>query len=334
MIINLQKFIEAEKNYWTELEVILDKIESEPEHKMAAEQVKRFHYLYQRTSADFAKIATFSSEPEIFRYLESLTARAYGNIHEIREKPYRLFPLKWFFYTFPQTFRRHIRAFYLSLAITFVGFVFGGIAVSFDPMAKEIILPFSHLQGSPSERVANEEKALDDRIKGVKMTGATWYMTHNTKVSIFVMASGITWGIGTIILLFYNGVILGAVALDYILAGQSKFLLAWLSPHGIIEIPAVLLAGQAGLVLANALIGWGRSTSLRMRFREISSSLVTLVFGVAVMLVWAGFIEAFISQYHEPVIPYSFKIAFGIIELILLVLFLSASGTKIKQKDA
>ncbi|HLA50322.1 MAG TPA: stage II sporulation protein M [Thermodesulfovibrionia bacterium] len=334
MIINLQKFIEAEKDYWTELEVILDKIENEPEHKMAAEQVKQFHYLFQRTSADLAKIATFSSEPEIFRYLESLTARAYGNIHEIREKPYRLFPLKWFFYTFPQTFRRHIRAFYLSLAITFVGFVFGGIAISFDPMAKEIVLPFRHLQGSPSERVANEEKVLDDRIKGVKMTGATWYMTHNTKVSIFVMASGITWGIGTIILLFYNGVILGAVALDYILAGQSKFLLAWLSPHGIIEIPAVLLAGQAGLVLANALIGWGKRTSLRMRFREISGNLVTLVLGVGIMLVWAGFIEAFISQYHEPVIPYSFKIAFGIIELILLVLFLSASGTKIKQKDA
>ena len=42
-----------------------------------------------------------------------------------------------------------------------------------------------------------------------------------------------TWGVGTIIMLFYNGVILGAVAVDYIRAGQTKFLLGWLMPHGV-----------------------------------------------------------------------------------------------------
>jgi uncharacterized membrane protein SpoIIM required for sporulation len=333
MIIDLQRFIETEKNYWTELETVLDTLENEPEHKMTVDQIKRFHYLYQRVSADLAKIMTFSSEPEIHRYLESLTARAYGNIHEIRERPHRLSPLKWFFYAFPQTFRRHIRAFYLSLTITLVGFVFGGIAISFDPDAKEIILPFPHLQGSPSDRVAHEEEILDDRLKGLKMGGAAWYMTHNTKVGIFVMALGVTWGVGTILLLFYNGVILGAVTMDYVLAHESKFLMAWLSPHGAIEIPAVLLAGQAGLVLAKALIGRDKRISLRMRLREISGDLITLVFGVAIMLVWAGFIESFISQYHEPVIPYAFKIGFGIVELILLILFLSRSGANTERKN-
>jgi uncharacterized membrane protein SpoIIM required for sporulation len=102
--------------------------------------------------------------------------------------------------------------------------------------------------------------------------------------------------------------------------------LGWLLPHGAIEIPAILLAGQAGLILASALIGWGKPLSLRMRLRKISADLVTLIFGVAVMLVWAGIIEAFFSQYHEPVIPYAAKIGFGILELILLTLFLSKSG--------
>jgi hypothetical protein len=53
-----------------------------------------------------------------------------------------------------------------------------------------------------------------------------------------------------------------------------------------------------------------------------------LIFGVGVMLVWAGFIEAFLSQYHEPVIPYDVKIAFGCVELIFLCVFLSKSGSK------
>jgi hypothetical protein len=49
--------------------------------------------------------------------------------------------------------------------------------------------------------------------------------------------------------------------------------------------------------------------------------------GVAVLLVWAGLVEAFLSQYHEPVIPYSVKICFGLVELALLILFLSKAGT-------
>jgi hypothetical protein len=48
---------------------------------------------------------------------------------------------------------------------------------------------------------------------------------------------------------------------------------------------------------------------------------------VAVMLVWAGIIESFVSQYHQPVIPYSIKIAFGSVELALLVWFLSSGRT-------
>jgi hypothetical protein len=46
------------------------------------------------------------------------------------------------------------------------------------------------------------------------------------------------------------------------------------------------------------------------------------------MLVWAGIIEAFLSQYHQPVIPYAVKIAFGVTELIVLALFLSLAGAQ------
>jgi uncharacterized membrane protein SpoIIM required for sporulation len=153
-------------------------------------------------------------------------------------------------------------------------------------------------------------------------------MTHNTRVSIFTMALGMTWGVGTIIMLFYNGVLLGAVAFDYVRAGQTTFLLGWLLPHGVVEIPSILIAGQAGFVLARALIGWGSQIPLTARLREISRDLVTLIFGVAVLLIWAGFVESFLSQYHEPVIPYSIKIAFGLVELTLLTLFLAKSGAK------
>ena len=326
MIINLQKFIAGERPYWRELEQVLDKVEKRPELKLSLSQLERFHYLYQRASADLAKFKTFSAEPNTRGYLESLVARAFGEIHETREKPYRLAPLHWFFSTFPQTFRRHIQAFWICLAVLLVGGVFGGFVIVTDPAAKQVLLPFSHLLGNPSDRVGQEEAAENDRLAGSKSSFSSYLMTHNIKVSIFTLALGMTWGIGTLIMLFYNGVILGAVAVDYVLAGETPFLLGWLLPHGAVEIPAIILAGQAGLVLAGALIGWGQPISLKIRLRKIGGDLVTLIFGIAIMLTWAGIIEAFFSQYHKPVIPYAVKIGFGVFELMLLVLFLARAG--------
>jgi uncharacterized membrane protein SpoIIM required for sporulation len=328
VIIDLQKFIANERPIWTELEAMLDRIEGSPDAQLSLERVQRFHQLYERTAADLAKLTTYSSEPETRRFLENLVSRAYGEIHETREKRTRFSPLVWFFQTWPQTFRRHIRAFCLSLAITIVGCAFGGLAVAFDPDAKAVIMPFSHLLGDPAKRVAEEENATDDRMEGHKTSFSAQLMTHNTKVAISTLALGMTWGVGTIISLFYNGVILGAVAVDYIHAGQTKFLLGWLMPHGVIEIPAILIAGQAGLMLAFALIGRGRRATMRTRLREISGDVATLIFGVGLMLIWAGFIESFLSQYHEPVIPYVTKIAFGCVELALLCVFLAKSGSK------
>jgi uncharacterized membrane protein SpoIIM required for sporulation len=135
-----------------------------------------------------------------------------------------------------------------------------------------------------------------------------------------------TFGFGTVILLFYNGLILGAIALDYIAGGQTIFLLGWLLPHGVVEIPAILIGGQAGLVIAHALIGWGDRRSRAERLRDMSRDVVTLAGGIAVLLVWAGLVEAFVSQYHEPVVPYGMKIAFGLIEAFLLTMFLARSG--------
>jgi uncharacterized membrane protein SpoIIM required for sporulation len=93
-----------------------------------------------------------------------------------------------------------------------------------------------------------------------------------------------------------------------------------------VEIPAILVAGQAGFVLAGALIGWGRRIPLRARLRQIMAELVTLISGAAILLVWAGIIEAFLSQYHRPVLPYGLKIVFGLLQLMALFLFLGTAG--------
>ncbi len=330
MIIDLTRFLADERKHWTQLEATLDRVERNPDQRMKLDELLKFHELYERASADLAKIETFSSEPEIRRYLERLVARAYSEIHETREKQQRLNPWRWFVGTFPRTFRRHLGPFWLSVAITIAGCVFGGVAIRIDPEAKQVIMPFQGLRDDPSDRVRREESAKEDKLAGHRSTFAAQLMTHNTQVAIFTMALGITWGAGTSITLFYNGVILGAVAVDYVYAGQSQFLMGWLLPHGAIEIPAILLGGQAGFLLASALIGWGSRKTRSQRLREIAPDLTTIIFGAGVLLVWAGIVESFLSQYHQPVIPYALKIAFGATELVALTIFLARSGASAK----
>jgi len=324
MIIDLPRFIDAERPTWTELEQFLDRIEADPDRVLSLEEVQRFHLLYQKVSADLARVATFASEPELRRYLESLTARAYGEIHETRERGRKFRPIHWFVNEFPRAFRRRSGAFTLSVIITLVGMIFGGIATAFDDEAKEAILPpqFSHLIGDPSKRVAEEEKAKTDRLGGRHSYFAASLMQNNIRVSILTLALGLTFGIGTIVELFYNAVLLGMVVVDYMLAGQTTFMLGWLLPHGVIEIPAILVAGQGGLLLGQALIGYGDRASLNERLRSIGSDLMALVCGFTGMLIWAGIVESFLSQYHEPMIHYWQKIVFGLVEFSALIWFL------------
>ena len=326
MIIDLPRFIAAQRPVWTELEKLVERLERESSQPLALEEAKRFHLLYQKVSADLGRIATFAAEPELRGYLESLTARAYAEIHETRERSKRFRPLRWFTHEFPRAFRRQRGAFGISVVITIVGMIFGGFAVALDEEAKEAVLPgqFANHLGDPARRVAEEEKAKkNDHRGGMRSTFAGMLMANNISVSIRAVAFGMTWGIGTMILLFYNGVILGLVAVDYILAGQLVFLLGWLLPHGVIEIPAVLIAGQGGLVLGRALIGRGDRAPLRDRLRAVGGDVMTLIGGVALMLVWAGIVESFLSQHHEPVVPYWLKILFGCLEFAALVWFLA-----------
>jgi uncharacterized membrane protein SpoIIM required for sporulation len=324
MIIDVPRFVAAERPYWDELHGILAKLEAEPERRLQLEEIERLHYLYERCSADLSRLDTFATEPRVRAFLESLVSRAYSMIHETR--PAAKIRWKSTLLAFPRAFRRHLGAFRLAVGVTLLGCAFGWFALRVDPRNKAILLPFSHLLVPPSERVAQEEHAKEDRLKGVKATFAADLMTHNTQVTILAMALGVTFGAGTLILLFYNGVILGAVATDYIVGHQSVFLAGWLLPHGSIEIPAILLGGQAGFILAGALIGWGDRTPRVDRLRAVAADLVAIVLGAGVLLVWAGTVESFVSQYHQPVLPYALKIAFGLCELAALSFFLGWAG--------
>lgn len=325
MIVDLPRFVANESPYWSELQSVLEKLQVEPGWRMSMAEIERLHYLYERCSADLAKLDTFATEPQLRTFLQTLVSRAYSEIHETRARRLKA-PWRVLILAFPRSFRRHAGAFQLAVALTLAGCAFGWFAIRFDPQSKAVLMPFPGLNVTPAQRVAMEEHVSTDPLGGRKGEFAAGLMTRNIRVTTLALAAGMTWGVGTIILLFANGVILGAVAADYVFGGQSTFLLAWLLPHGVVEIPAILLGGQAGLVIAGALIGWGQRLSRAERLRAVAGDLLAIAMGAAGLLVWAGIVESFVSQYHRQVLPYGLKIAFGAFELLALTLFLWRAG--------
>ncbi len=316
MILDVEKFIRERRADWNEFEGMLIHLETGGKLGLDVEQAQRFHYLYERVAADLTKLGAYAVEPQTKQYLESLVARGFGEMHGTVS---RRLPFAQAFVSllsaFPITVRRHFRLMVWVFVIFGGGMVFGAGSLALDPGSKSVLMPFSHLLGDPSDRVAEEEERKGEHMKDERATFSTQLMTHNTKVAILTLALGMTFGIGTGIFLFYNGAILGAVMIDYVLAGETIFLTGWLLPHGSVEIPAILLAGQGGLLLGSTLLFAKNRMSLGERLRSIRDDLVILIAGIAVLLIWAGIIESFFSQYHEPVLPYAVKIAFGLLQL-------------------
>jgi uncharacterized membrane protein SpoIIM required for sporulation len=328
MISDLKHFIERERPHWQELERELMRVREGTADMSDLGYAKKFLGLFSRVSSDLARIQGFSAEPELKAYLEDLVGSGYAEIHSTTQDARRFRPLHWVLRILPQTFRRQIWGWHVAVGLTIVGGLLGSLLIAFDLEGREAIYPFPHLvQMTPRERVAQEEKPTEkDRMAGQKAMFSASLMQNNISVSFRALAFGMTWGLGTVLLLFYNGVVLGAVAFDYIADGQLVFLLGWLLPHGSFEIPAILIGGQGGLVLGRALIGWGTADSLRTRLRMIAPDVATLGGGAALLMVWAGIVEAFFSQYHAPVLPYWVKISFGSVELVALMWFLFRYG--------
>ncbi|HLP02741.1 MAG TPA: stage II sporulation protein M [Opitutaceae bacterium] len=332
MIVDLERFVHEERPKWERLDTLLRLRAKDPWRPLPLDEARELERLYQRASADLARLATFAAEPEARRYLEGLVARAYAEVHGAEAEVRHFRPWHWFVNTFPRTFRRRFGAFRFAAALLLIGSFFGVFAVALDPDAKSVLMPFSHLEGDPRERVAAEERGDNlDRLGQQRGTFAGYLMVHNTRVTLLSMALGLSAGIGTLMIVFSNGVMLGAVVIDYVVAGESIFLLGWLLPHGVIELPAVLIGSQAGFVLAQAMLGRGERRRLRERLRAAAPDVVTLSLGAGLLLVWAGCVESFLSQYHAPVVPYGAKIAFGCVEAAALWWWLARSG---RSEDA
>jgi uncharacterized membrane protein SpoIIM required for sporulation len=122
-----------------------------------------------------------------------------------------------------------------------------------------------------------------------------YYVMHNIGIAFQTFAAGLLFGLGSVFFLFFNGLIIGAVAGHLTQIGYGQTFWSFVIGHGAFELSAIALAGAAGLQLGWALIAPGQLTrgeSLRLAARKS----VQMICGVMVFLLIAAFIEAYWSS--------------------------------------
>jgi uncharacterized membrane protein SpoIIM required for sporulation len=326
VILDLERFQAQARPRWRDLESLLATLESRPDRRLNPAEAEQLQELYAQVAADLNRVTHGALAPELRQHLERLVARAYAELYYAPPMLSEIWqPRRWLriFTAFPETFRRHARYFALAVLITLLGCALGGLAVRYDPASVDVLLPADYLR-NPGQRVHEEEQGKGRHLDSAQIEAAfsAQLIRHNIEIALLAAALGVTFGIGTA--LFENGVLLGAVAVHYTKQGFGLFMTAWLLPHGVFEIPSILIAGQAGFYLARLLLRRREDRNVRQAMREW----LVLVAGLAMMLVWAGIMEAFFSQHHAPVLPYGFKVAVAAAELVLLTIYLLMIGRR------
>ena len=309
---DLNQFLRERRPRWERLTALLDRIDRRGLRALEPREVGELFSLYRLVSSDLNLVQTRTGNPALLEYLEGLVGRAYANLAVPREAtPFRAWWQVLRHY-FPATLRAQWRPLALAFLTTLAGVVLGFAATFVEPSNAEVFLPAEQLAETPRERVARleaEERSGQHQVAGLgeHAVFSSFLFTHNIRVTVLGFALGLTFGVGTVILLFYNGAMLGSLAALYLSDGVMTFFVAWIGPHGAIELPCVLFGCTAGLMLARA--QYRRDAgSVLAQVRHMRPALIDLLVGTATLLVLAGLIEGGFSQINEPTLPYSLKI--------------------------
>jgi uncharacterized membrane protein SpoIIM required for sporulation len=314
---SLGTFLTQRRSDWQKLEALLDQVEDSGLRSLDDAQAIEFARLYRRAASDLNQAQTFISGEDTVRYLNGLVARCYLLIHSGERVSLRDF-LRKLVLGYPAVFRGCAGPLLLSTAILLAGAVFGFLASYFDAsLARAMLLP-----DMPMIQPRQEGQALTTgELAGASMN----YFTHNTEVTLIACALGVTWGIGTALFMWYNGILLGALAAVFFEAGDVLGFATGVLPHGVLELPAVVIGGAAGFVIAQAMIRarpWPRLQELAHASRRA----LWLASGCFPLLAMAGVLEAGVARAPNWFLESGFKLAVAALFAALFASYLLFFG--------
>lgn len=305
-------FVQDREPAWQRLTALCDKADSGPSRLRGAEFVEMIR-LYRQVSGDLAKVRSQSGNWELIAFLNALVGRAYGIIYRRPRRPINQV-VKEAFVVGARTMRRRAAFVLASAAILFLGAGFAAtVMVTRPDLTRYYVDPEDpNLVGWKSGK--HQERDLGDAIAA---TG--FYTSNNPRVAMIAGAiAASTFGVGTVVIMWQNGAVLGAYSVELAKAGQLGHFLSSIAPHGATELTGVVVAGGAGFILGWALIAPGRRSrgeALRVAGKD---AFVLLTMSMIMMLLAAP-VEGFFS--FNPLVPPPIKVVFALVVFAAWLLY-------------
>ena len=318
---NVERWLKTRRLSWQKLEDLLKVVDSQGLKGLDRDSLQELGRLYRATSADLSRARAMNLSGEVQVYVNNLVVRAHNQVYQSRRNRLSEF-YNFFAHGFPALVQEHI----LYVVAAFLIFIVPALGCYREAL---IDVHFGQMEMAPNHPLVSDEmwhliekkKMWTDSVQDFSPAVASLIATNNIKVAISAFALGITFGLGTVVVLIFNGVNIGTVfgvCQDY---GMADKLLAFVAGHGVIELTAIFISGGAGLLVGKGLLFPGqfkRIDALKKNFRPACEMFA----GCVLLLLIAGSIEGFISPRTDiaPSVKYGISLATAICLLAYLLI--------------
>ncbi len=288
---NSEMFLKIHRETWKRLDLILEQIDRKGLSGLSQQDLKALGILFRRVTAHLAYASANYPGHEMIDHLNGLVVKAHGHIYRSEALVLRSL---WGFFSrgFPQFVKGQWRFIFAAGLIFTMGLITGYFLHFFQPALDGLVIP-DNIKKTISDNLRRGQVGADWAI-AARPVISTMIMTNNIKVGFLAFALGLTWGCGTVQILFYNGLMLGVLAGIFAGEGYSWDFWSLILPHGVLELAAIFICGGAGLILGKALVKPGdyKRRDVLLIQGKIA---VKLVVGTIPMFIVAAIIEGFIT---------------------------------------
>jgi uncharacterized membrane protein SpoIIM required for sporulation len=299
-----RRFVAARQRAWDEAEALLKRAGGDP-RLLGAGELLRLAELYPEVAADLAFVQREFDSNRLCEHLSWIVGESYRLLYrhgEDRGGGFR----GWLARSLPAAARAALPDLAAMTALFLVASLVGFFFTLERPA-------FGRAFVSPEmEAALRSGKLWTESVFSATppSVASSFIVSNNISVTFIAFAGGILLGLGTLYIVAFNGLMLGAVFAVCREYGKAGALLGFVCGHGFLEIGAILLAAAAGLGLARSLLAPGRLPR-PAALQDAAQRAVALLLLTGVSLLLAGLVEGFVSP--SPLVPVPFKLALGLI---------------------
>ena len=314
------QFIKNNSERWREVELFLSK-------KTSFQDPDRLAELFIQLTDDLSYSKTFYQDSKTTQYLNSLTSKIHQSVYKNKkEKGSRI--ISFWKYELPEIFFLRRKELLISFIVFFVAIVIGIISSAGDTGFVRLILGDSYVNMTLENIDQGDPLAVYKKMNGVDMfMGITF---NNIRVSFYAFMSGLLLSIGTVLLLLYNGIMLGTFHHFFFERNLLFESLSIIWIHGTIEISSIIIAGAAGLIIGNSIL-FPKTYSRRQSFIIAAKEGVKIIVGLIPLFILAGFLESFVTRYTK--MPLFINLTIILSSLIFIIWYVIIYPLKLSRRE-